>query len=262
MIFAITHKKDKVTLPKGYSYLSVNSKNTNFSYYDSVGDNISLKNKNYCELTGLYWVWKNTNFPTVGLVHYRRFFITKNDIFGNWYIPDEDELSEHLKTVDIILPKKRISRISVKREYGYFHYYKDLKKCCDYIVSKDKSFKPIIKKYLNSKETYCYNMFFTSRKIIDKYCVWLFDVLNYVELRININKYSDYQKRIFGFLSERLFNIWIAHQRLKVKELPVFFSEKNDFDYNNCNFIEDNKPFDISFLLKGKLIIKTFLKSK
>ncbi|MBQ3778942.1 MAG: DUF4422 domain-containing protein, partial [Fibrobacter sp.] len=42
-------------------------------------DNISEKNPNYCELTALYWAWKNIRkiYPEIqyiGLNHYRRYF--------------------------------------------------------------------------------------------------------------------------------------------------------------------------------------------
>ncbi|MBF0332917.1 MAG: DUF4422 domain-containing protein, partial [Alphaproteobacteria bacterium] len=41
---------------------------------DDTGDNISDRNGHYCELTGIYWVWRNVKgLDRVGFCHYRRY---------------------------------------------------------------------------------------------------------------------------------------------------------------------------------------------
>ena len=67
-VYVITHKayKSKVKKNKIYTDLLVGAvKNDNDSLpanmlKDNTGDNISIKNKSFCELTGLYWMWKNS----------------------------------------------------------------------------------------------------------------------------------------------------------------------------------------------------------
>ena len=76
-IYVIAHKMFDYDLPKGYQPLFVGAEfNANQRGYqvDNTGENISSQNKEFNELTGLYWMWKNTNDEYIGLSHYRRYF--------------------------------------------------------------------------------------------------------------------------------------------------------------------------------------------
>ena len=73
-------------------------------------------------------------------------------------------------------------------------------------------------------------MFISKKEIFNDYYKWLFDILLELENRVDITNYSDYDKRIYGFLSERLFRVWLEkNNNLKIKEMPVYNTEQKVF---------------------------------
>ena len=91
---------------------------------DDTGENISQKNPFYCELTGLYWLWRNVDSDYKGLVHYRRHFGGSGKSKNPWErILTQGELEELLKEHDVLLPRKRRYYIeSLYSHYAHTHY--------------------------------------------------------------------------------------------------------------------------------------------
>ncbi|MBQ7883295.1 MAG: DUF4422 domain-containing protein [Phascolarctobacterium sp.] len=90
-ILVATHKKywmpeDEVYLPL---HVGRDGKEDLGYMGDNTGDNISDKNASYCELTGLYWAWKNLDCEYIGLCHYRRYFGKSSNFLT--YIREEKE---------------------------------------------------------------------------------------------------------------------------------------------------------------------------
>ena len=110
-IIVVTHKKyDDIYHDSIYIPVEVGAINREKHYYENIdctGDNISEKNYCYCELTGLYWAWKNLDYDILGLCHYRRYFSQSrfelNDKKHN--ILKQADIEKVLSQNDIILPK-------------------------------------------------------------------------------------------------------------------------------------------------------------
>ncbi len=182
--------------------------------YDDSGENISIKNPCYCELTALYWLWKNVKDEIVGLVHYRRYFkVEKSDISINGHkIVDVNYLQCLTDTVDILLPEKKHFANEYKNvfwQYYDWHYIQDLIKIKEVVQTKYPEYLDSFDYVMSQKSMHICNMFVAKKRVMDEYCEWLFDILFSLESVIDISNYTPHQKRVYGFLSERLFNVWL-----------------------------------------------------
>lgn len=223
-IYVMTHKK--YVFPEDDSYIPLHvgrEGKADLGYLgDHTGDNISFKNKNYCELTGLYWVWKNVDCDNVGICHYRRYFVRDCHVLAG------AEVEALLKEYDLIIPNSGCSQY--KNEYEHYakqHYEKDLCICGDVLREKYPQYYPAFCLSLAGNLMSLGNMVITKKQIFDAYCQWLFDILFEVERRVDISDYDEYQARIMGFLSERLFRVWVMMSNYNVREEAVEMIESS-----------------------------------
>lgn len=230
-IYIAAHKKFNFPYIQDiYTPLQVGAEGKNDLGYlrDNVGENISKKNSNYCELTGMYWIWKNSNKDIVGLVHYRRFFY--NTVFcGKANILNEVQIRKLLDQYDLIVAKRGYTWFrTVKDQFTSYHIASDLEATRNAINKLYPDYLDAFDEVMESNNYCPLNMIITRKEIFDNYCEWLFNILFEVEKNISLNNRDVYNSRVFGFLSERLFNVWLLkNKQYKFIEKPVFNNEKN-----------------------------------
>ncbi len=226
-IFVMTHKPYNETENPIYKTLHVGRALAENSGYmgDDTGDNISRLNPYYCELTGLYWLWKNYDCDYIGICHYRRFFVRNQQMLSKEYIEST------LQRYDIILPySQTVPDKNVMEHYEKKHILDDLLLCRQVIRSKYPEYADAFDFCMDSKVFSMANMMITSKSIFDSYCRWLFDILFEVWNKIDLNGRDDYQKRVMGFLSERLIRVWLMKHTYKIKEEKVQMMDADEAD--------------------------------
>ncbi len=231
---------------KDSSYLSEADKNWLLTETtgDDTGDNISSKNREYCEMTGIYWIWKNIdkfeNVTHIGHMQYRRHFYFDAQAFWNHSL-DLEKLAYgciHLKNkidqtylTQMGLEENRLT--SILREYrgilpvaGDFSplgisnlwedfleripgvHVDDLIRLREILLAHYPEFAEKFDNYLDGNKKLMYQMFVLQRADFIKYCEFVFPILFKLEGQLNVEKYSINGKRTLGYLAEFLYGCY------------------------------------------------------
>ena len=240
---------------------------------DDEGANISTRNPHFCELTCHYWAWKNLKgVDIIGLNHYRRFFDferkwplftapkrfshTQNFLKWPYRFPDLEQL---LSQYDIILPSQRHWLVSNTRQYESYHVAQDWETLRNIITERSGEYIPAFEHTMDrSNKASGYNMFITKWETFNKYSKWLFDILFEVERRIPPTT-DPIQSRIYGYMSERLINVFCYHHKLRIKYVPLIMPIDEHVDAwelnpSNLHWCYQRIKNDITFFLKNRLL--------
>ena len=207
-IVVATHKE--YTTPKEDIYLPVfvGSALSDFDLpyqRDDEGENISDKNRSFCELTGMYWAYKNLKADYIGLCHYHR-YMELSDI----------DISEH----DAILPKKRYYYIEkAYSQFEHAHGSEGLDKAREIIAKDHPDYLASFDSRMKKRSLHIFNIFIMKYDIFIEYCDFLFDVL------FKIEKELGDVDRLYGYISERLLDVFIDKNSIDFKEAKVIETE-------------------------------------
>jgi hypothetical protein len=205
---------------------------------DDTGKNISAKNPYYCELTAVYWAWKNLDADYIGLAHYRRHFVPNKDKDKWNCLLSREEAEALLAETDVILPKKRNYYIESNYEH-YIHGHKQegLDKTIAIIKRDYPEYSFTCDKVMKRSYAHMFNMFVMKKDKFAAYCEWLFNVLYTLETNLDMADWSSFEKRVFGRISELLLNVWIEKNEYGYAEVPVKFMEKQNWIHKGGAFL-------------------------
>ena len=245
-ILIAAHKEYKV--PEDTIYLPIHvGKELSTQSLPFIGDNtgkhISSKNPHYCELTALYWAWKNLDADYIGLAHYRRHFCIKKPLFfiKNKFpsVLNSTEVEALLQTYDILLPKQRNYFIETNySHYIHAHPAESMDQTREIIQQLFPDYVPFFDAVMKRTTAHMFNMFVMKKDIFQTYCSWLFTILEELEKNLDISGYDSYNQRIFGFVSELLLDVYLEKNNLSYHEIPVIFMEKEHWIKKGFAFLK------------------------
>lgn len=238
---------------------------------DDTGDNISEKRMSFCELTVLYWAWKNVKADYYGLCHYRRYisfadksYRPSNDKSG-FLVTDRFSdrnlkkfaLADASKMQGVIAEYDLITTPCEDVHYAWDGKHESMYDLCesrirDFDMDGVDSFIEIIKdkypeysedadRYFSDHFAKYYNCFVMKKTLFDDFCSKLFDVLFELEKRLDTSHYGVWKTRMPGFMAENFFGIFYLHllrtgnYRCCEKDL-VYFSD------TKIQYIEEISP--------------------
>lgn len=196
--------------------IQVGAANTNkrvADILDNSGDNISEKNGNYSELTGLYWVWKNRikdkffgNDCYYGLFHYRRFLD----------VSDDDLLRLTDNDIDVLLPYPMPYEPNIEEHHKRYLSDTEWNAVIQTIDELQPTYKEQLLSILGQEYFYNYNIIIAKQDVLDRYCEWLFPLLFRIE-EINNPNGNKEPNRYIGYVGETLETLYFMYNKDKLK---------------------------------------------
>lgn len=217
-VFKMVHHKDKPLVTNYKDPVYVTSVQVGASFadirmtecIDNQGENISEKNGDYSELTGLYWIWKNKikrqDDTYYGLAHYRRFLeLSEDDLLR---LADND--------IDVVLPYPMPYEPNI--EAHHLRYLSDSE--WDAVLHALEELHPdysrAFKDILKQEYFYNYNVILAKKDVLDDYCSWLFPLLFRIEENNDPNKEKE-PNRYMGYVGETLETLYFMYNKDNLK---------------------------------------------
>lgn len=208
---------------------------------DNTGDHISGKNAGYCELTALYWAWKNLDADYLGLCHYRRYLCGHGWGSKESRILKLEQAEQLLCKAPILLPKQRNYYIETNySQYAHAHHGKDLDMTREIVAQSDADgrYTAAFDAVMQRTKGHRFNMFLMRRDLLENYCTWLFGILSSLESKLDTGTYDPYNARVFGFIGERLLDVWLEANHETYLELPYVFIGSENWPVKIYRFLQ------------------------
>lgn len=208
--------KNVYDLPEWVIPVQVGASLTDIRYdmvTDEQGENISEKNVNYCELTALYWMWRNklqcggkNNKNYYGLFHYRRIL----DIYHD----DTERLVKN--DIDVILPFPLLHAPNILEHHTRYLKEEDWMTMCRVLKDLQPEYAAALPKIFAQPYFYNFNILIAKAQVMDDYCSWLFPILEKIE-EMSIPKGWEREDRYIGYLGENLLTLYFMYNKDKLK---------------------------------------------
>lgn len=185
-------------------------------YLDNTGCNISEKNPNYCELTGLYWIWKNRLIAGLdvgdaeyyGLFHYRRILD----------ISEEDLKRINGEAVDVILQFPTLHEPNIKEHHTRYIKESDWEAMFQALQELHPEYAKAFQEIFEQPYFYNYNLIIARKRILADYCGWLFPILEKTE-SLSGPRGWEREDRYIGYLGENLMTFYFLYHQ---KDLKIY----------------------------------------
>jgi hypothetical protein len=215
-VLVAKHCKDKilvnkVEMPTWTKSIQVGTELTDMriaSVCDNTGINISCKNANYCELTALYWLWKNvlvntdSNIEYTGLYQYRRILDISEDDMKRIMVND----------VDAVLPFPMLHEPDIREHHTRYVSESDWNAMIQALEELQPEYVKAFEEVFRQPYFYNYNIIIARNTVLLKYCEWLFPILERVE-ELSTPKGNERADRYIGYLGENLMTLYFMYNR-------------------------------------------------